>query len=344
MAEFPALPLFTDAYLADTRHLTTEEHGAYLLLLICAWRSRECALRDNDKTLARIAGLSPTRWRRMKPALIDFFEVKDGYWRQKKLTTVYAGVAMRVARNRANGAKGGRIARSLNKAAKANPKHKQTASEQPDQAEATCRATKTKAKTKTKLAAGLHDNNDGGKDSADFDVTAWREAAVAACGNHVKIDDQLLCLWHAAGVDLALDMVPTLKAITAREIDRTGAAPRMLAYFREAVLEAMQHRLAQKQASRVALEQRASKIMFDKTSVDHWLQLLGDANSLFRGDYMARHWFIARDHPVFLPAELGPNPRLVWSSHIPTRVYETYGPKWHWLPVNHRHRPKLNNP
>lgn len=32
MAEFPALPLWTDAYIGDTAHLTNEEHGVYLRL------------------------------------------------------------------------------------------------------------------------------------------------------------------------------------------------------------------------------------------------------------------------------------------------------------------------
>ena len=39
MADFPALPFFTDAYLGDTQHLTLEEHGAYQKLLYIAWRS-----------------------------------------------------------------------------------------------------------------------------------------------------------------------------------------------------------------------------------------------------------------------------------------------------------------
>lgn len=109
MAEFPALPFFTDAYLADTRHLTTEEHGAYLLLLMCAWRNRGCQLKDNDRMLARIAGLSPAKWRRMKPVLVEFFTVADGLWRQKKLLYVYDTVSKKVARNRENGRRGGKI-------------------------------------------------------------------------------------------------------------------------------------------------------------------------------------------------------------------------------------------
>ncbi len=53
MAEFPALPLWTDAYLADTGHLTFEEHGLYLNLLVLMWRSPECRIPNDDAWLER---------------------------------------------------------------------------------------------------------------------------------------------------------------------------------------------------------------------------------------------------------------------------------------------------
>ena len=53
MAQFPVLPLWTDAYLGDTTHLTTIEHGAYMLLLMVSWRSPDCRLPDDDAMLAR---------------------------------------------------------------------------------------------------------------------------------------------------------------------------------------------------------------------------------------------------------------------------------------------------
>ena len=78
MAEFPALPLFTDAYMADTRHLTTAQHGAYLLLLMTAWRMPDCKLPDDDRLLARWCGLDYRNWCKMRPLIIDQFWKKDG--------------------------------------------------------------------------------------------------------------------------------------------------------------------------------------------------------------------------------------------------------------------------
>lgn len=73
-----AIPLFADAYLADTMHLSTEEHGAYLLLLMAAWRFDDCSLPDDDKKLARIVGLSVRRWNQIKDTVREFWTAESG--------------------------------------------------------------------------------------------------------------------------------------------------------------------------------------------------------------------------------------------------------------------------
>ncbi len=85
MAEHPAMPFWTDAYLGDTQHLTTTEHGAYLLLLISMWRSGG-TLPDDDQILARYARVTPAQWRRMAPILRPFFRAADGVITQGRLT------------------------------------------------------------------------------------------------------------------------------------------------------------------------------------------------------------------------------------------------------------------
>lgn len=86
MAEFPALPLWTDAFIADTVHLTPEQVGVYIRLLMAAWRSRDCSLPDDDKRLATIVGMSRKKWLSTRPIMDEFF-VSDGkVLRQKRLT------------------------------------------------------------------------------------------------------------------------------------------------------------------------------------------------------------------------------------------------------------------
>ena len=86
MAAFPKFPLWTDAYLGDTTHLTTIEHGAYLLLLITMWRAKDNRLSADDKTLARYARLNKAQWARMKPVILAFFHTNDGFLTQGRLT------------------------------------------------------------------------------------------------------------------------------------------------------------------------------------------------------------------------------------------------------------------
>jgi len=85
MADFPSLPLWTDAYLADTTDLSAEEHGVYLLLLMAAWRTPTCSLPDDDTRLARMAKIGPKKWRRMRPVMERFFTVEAGQWTQNRL-------------------------------------------------------------------------------------------------------------------------------------------------------------------------------------------------------------------------------------------------------------------
>lgn len=87
MAEFPYMPFWTDAYLADTQHLTAEEHGAYLLLLMQAWRSPDCSLADDDDMLVRYSKLPAARWKKAKPIIMAFWTIDPatGRWVQKRL-------------------------------------------------------------------------------------------------------------------------------------------------------------------------------------------------------------------------------------------------------------------
>ncbi|SRR6266498_286256 len=73
MAEFPALPLWTDALIGDTIHLTTLEFGVYVKLLIASWRAPRCELPADEKLLARYAGITPTVWKSMRSIILAFF-------------------------------------------------------------------------------------------------------------------------------------------------------------------------------------------------------------------------------------------------------------------------------
>lgn len=79
------IPLFVDSYLADTTHLTTEQHGAYLLLLMAAWRTSDCSLPHDDERLASLAGVSTARWRKIGPTILEMWTCEKGRCRQKRL-------------------------------------------------------------------------------------------------------------------------------------------------------------------------------------------------------------------------------------------------------------------
>ena len=79
MSAIPYMPLYVADYLADAAHLTTEEHGAYLLLIMTYWQ-RGKPLPAEPARLANIARLPNERWTDVQRTLEQFFNVKDGTW------------------------------------------------------------------------------------------------------------------------------------------------------------------------------------------------------------------------------------------------------------------------
>ncbi|MCY1206743.1 hypothetical protein D9M69_119170 [compost metagenome] len=76
------MPLYIGDYLADTSRLTTEQHGAYLLILMDYWRNGPPL--DDDEELATIAKLSLAQWRKHAPKIRSLFHSEDGRLIQKR--------------------------------------------------------------------------------------------------------------------------------------------------------------------------------------------------------------------------------------------------------------------
>jgi uncharacterized protein YdaU (DUF1376 family) len=73
------MPLYVGDYLANTMGLSTEQHGAYLLLMMGCWKSGGRLPADHQQ-LAVFARLTPQQWARHEPILRPYFAVTDEHW------------------------------------------------------------------------------------------------------------------------------------------------------------------------------------------------------------------------------------------------------------------------
>jgi uncharacterized protein YdaU (DUF1376 family) len=65
------MPLYIADYLADTGHMSTVEHGAYLLLIMHYWQNS--GLPSDDAKLARVCRLPLKQWMEIRPTIADLF-------------------------------------------------------------------------------------------------------------------------------------------------------------------------------------------------------------------------------------------------------------------------------
>lgn len=118
------MPLYVADYLADTGHLSTVEHGAYLLLIMHYWQTG--GLPCDDIRLARIARLTPDEWAASRQTVQNLF---DDDWKHGRIEKELADAKTAYERRAAAGRKGGNAkAASKHDDAKAIPKEQQCSS------------------------------------------------------------------------------------------------------------------------------------------------------------------------------------------------------------------------
>ena len=104
MSKMPVMPIFTDVLIGDTTHLSSEEFGAYCLIMFATWNNSGKPFPDDDDRMARVCRVSAVRWRsKIRPILVSFFDLSDGFWRQKRLEKEWNSCAKHKASQSENG-------------------------------------------------------------------------------------------------------------------------------------------------------------------------------------------------------------------------------------------------
>ena len=78
----PWMPLYVADYLNDTAHLTTAEHGAYLLLLMHYWTHG--GLPADEDSIRKITKLPVLQWKRSGKIVLKFFSRQSDSWHNKR--------------------------------------------------------------------------------------------------------------------------------------------------------------------------------------------------------------------------------------------------------------------
>lgn len=84
MSATPFMQMYWSDYFGDTRHLTCEQHGAYLQLLGSMWLAGG-SLQNDARKLAKITGCTASRWAKISPDVLAFFTVEGEVLTHKRV-------------------------------------------------------------------------------------------------------------------------------------------------------------------------------------------------------------------------------------------------------------------
>lgn len=134
--QLPFMSIPVGDVLAEAGGLSTEEFGAFVLLLMHMWVAGG-ELPNDDRVLATCVRLTPGKWRRLKPRLWPhFMETGKPFGSkitERRLRQEYERALVKRAKAAVNGAKGGRAtAWKTNKAGLANAVRLPSPNTQPD--------------------------------------------------------------------------------------------------------------------------------------------------------------------------------------------------------------------
>jgi uncharacterized protein YdaU (DUF1376 family) len=91
------MPLYVADYQADTAHLTTTEHGAYLLLIMFYWTKG--GLPESEEAIRRVTRMTARQWSQSRDVLRSLF---GDEWRHKRIDEELAKAVEKSQVNSAN--------------------------------------------------------------------------------------------------------------------------------------------------------------------------------------------------------------------------------------------------
>ncbi len=225
-------PFYTGDYTRDAGRFTTQQHGAYLLILIDLWSHG--SVPDQDAILSSLTKTTPDDWAVVRPVLEPFFIVANGEWRHKRVDAEREK-ASAVSAKRSAAGKAGAAAKwqgDGNSHPDAIPDAKADASQNDGQSQ---------SQSHSQVAAA---GDDADKAAAAAILKCWEDALLAVYGNqtfgtfrHV-LDQDAALRFVAAGADAAFCR-PIIDSILQREKAKGRPAPQWLAYFEEMVGQAL---------------------------------------------------------------------------------------------------------